>query len=431
MSPELIGLIGIIVLLALLAARMWIALATGVVGFVGLLLLKSMSSAFLAAGQAPYQFITKYDLTVMPMFVLMGMIVGETGIGADLYEAAHRWLGAMRGGLSSATVAACALLAAITGSSMTGVLVMSKVALPEMQKYGYDDRLSTGVIAASATMGVLIPPSMGFIIYAMLTELSVGKLFMAGIIPGALEAVFYMATIFILCRINPKMGPRGPKYSFRDKIVVTRKIAAMLILFVLIMGGIYTGVFTPTEAGAVGALGAILITIFMRRFTVKGFFSYVMETGLMTGMILLMLMGVIIFQKFMAASRLPFFLGEIITSLDVPPILVMVGIIIMYIIAGCFLPAIMAIILTIPIIYPMVLAMGFDPIWFGVLLVRMTEIGDITPPMGMQCFVMSGVSGVPLGTVFRGVIPFVIADFCHVALLIAVPALSLYLPNHM
>jgi C4-dicarboxylate transporter DctM subunit len=368
---------------------------------------------------------------VMPMFILMGMVVSETGIGADLYYAAHKWMGQLQGGLASATVGACALFAAITGSSTSGVVVMAKVALPEMRKHKYDERLSAGTIAAGSTIGILIPPSIGFILYGILTEQSVGKLFMAGIIPGVLEAVFYIATIYLLCRFNPRMGPPGPRASFREKIVSLKNIWAMVALFLLVMGGIYGGVFTPTEAGAAGAFGAIIITIVMRRFNRKGFLKTLLETGLMTVMILLIMAGVSIFTKFMAASELPFMLGNIVAGLDVPDIVIIVAIVLMYIILGCFLPAIMAIILTIPVIYPVVLAMGFDPIWFGVILVRMVEIGSITPPVGMNVFILSGVSGVPLGTIFRGIIPFVVADFAHLALLIAVPALSLFLPSMM
>jgi C4-dicarboxylate transporter DctM subunit len=431
MSPELVGIIGIVVLLALMAAGMWIGLAMAVVGLLGIAYIQGFDQAFMVTGRMPYQMVSNYQFAVMPMFILMGMVVSETGIGADLYYAAHKWMGQLQGGLASATVGACALFAAITGSSTSGVVVMAKVALPEMRKHKYDERLSAGTIAAGSTIGILIPPSIGFILYGILTEQSVGKLFMAGIIPGVLEAVFYIATIYLLCRFNPRMGPPGPRASFREKIVSLKNIWAMVALFLLVMGGIYGGVFTPTEAGAAGAFGAIIITIVMRRFNRKGFLKTLLETGLMTVMILLIMAGVSIFTKFMAASELPFMLGNIVAGLDVPDIVIIVAIVLMYIILGCFLPAIMAIILTIPVIYPVVLAMGFDPIWFGVILVRMVEIGSITPPVGMNAFILSGVSGVPLGTIFRGVIPFVVADFAHLALLIAVPALSLFLPSMM
>lgn len=431
MSSETLGLIGVVVLLILLATRMWNAAAMALVGFFGLICLKGWDQAFSLAGQAPYVFIGNYDISVIPMFVLMGVVVSETGIGADLYYTVNKWLGQFRGGLAMATTGACALFAAVTGASISGIVVMSKVALPEMKKYDYDDRLSTGVIAAASTLGCLIPPSTTFILYGILTEQSVGKLFMAGLIPGVLEAAFYLATIYIMCRINPQMGPPGPKTDFKEKIVSLKNTWSVLLLFLLVMGGIYLGVFTPTEAGAIGAFGAIVITLLMRRLNMNRFRSTILEAGLMTGMILLILLGVTLFQRFMAASELPMALGAFITGLDVPPMVVLVSIVIVYVILGCFLPAILAIILTIPIIYPLIIAMGFDPIWYGVLMVRMTEIGALTPPMGIDCFMLSGVSGIPLGTIFRGVVPFVIADVLHVALLIAVPQLSLFLPNMM
>lgn len=431
MSSEIIGLIGVVVLLVFMAGEVWIGFAMAIVGFLGIAWIKGFDTAFGTVGTAPFLFLFKYSFTVIPMFILMGNIIFESGIGADLYNTTHKWLGQLRGGLALATTGACALFAAITGSSMTGVLVMAKVALPEMQKHKYDDRLSTGIIAAGSTMGVLIPPSMTFILYGILTEVSVGKLFMAGVIPGILQALFYMITIFLLCRINPKMGPPAPKTSMKEKVLSLKNVWAMLALFLLVMGGIYGGIFTPTEAGAVGAFGAIIISLVMRRINRNGALNFSRDTAVMTAMFVFILMGASIFMRFMALSQLPFVLGNLVAGLEVPSIVIIIAIIIMYIIAGCFMPAVLAIILTIPIIYPMVLELGFNPIWFGVLIVRMTEIGDITPPVGMQCFVMSGVSGVPLGTVFRGVVPFIIADFCHVALLIAVPSLSLFLPNMM
>jgi len=431
MSPEIIGAIGIIFLLVLIALRMYLGLAIALIGIVGVLWIQGLEKAYVVAGQAPFNFIFKYNFATLPMFILMGNIVSQTGIGADLYYTAHKWIGQLRGGLAMATNAACALLAAITGSSMSGIIIMSKVALPEMQKLKYDDRLSTGVIASASTMGILIPPSIGFILYGLLTEESVGKLFMAGLIPGILEAVFYMAVIFIMCRLNPEMGPPGPKSTFKEKVFSLKNTWATLVLFLLVIGGIYGGVFTPTEAGAIGSMGAIIIALSMRRLNAKTFLETLLESGLMVGMVLLILMGVAIMIKFTAVSKLPFVLGEIAAGLDVPPIMIIIAIVIMYVILGCFMDVMMVIMLTVPIIHPIIVSLGFNPIWFGVIIVRMAEIGGITPPFGMQGFVLSGMSGVPLGTIYRGVLPFVIADFLHIAMLIAFPIISLFLPNLM
>jgi len=431
MSDAMIGLLGIVILLVLLATRMWIGAAMALIGFIGVALIRGFDQGLFTASAVPFAQVAFYPITVLPMFVLMGYVISQTGIGADLYYTAHKWLGPLRGGLAIATAGACAMLAAITGGSMAGILIMAKVALPEMQKYNYDDRLSTGVIAASATMGILIPPSMAFIMYAVLTEQSVGLLFMAGIIPGILEAVFYMLTIYIMCRANPRMGPAGPPSTFKEKIYSLKNTWAMVTLFILVMGGIYGGVFTPTEAGAVGALGSIIIATVSRKLSWKNFFEALRESVLMSGVILMMIVGVFMYQGFMAASQLPFKLGELVASLGVSPIVIILAIVIMYIIAGCFIPEIVAVILTIPILFPVAVAMGFDTIWFGVIIVRMMEIGSISPPMGINVFVLSGVSGIPIPTIYRGVIPFVLADFVHVALLIAFPILSTWIPSMM
>jgi len=431
MTPEILGIIGIVAMMILLGARMWNASATALIGFLGIVLIKGWPQALNAAGQAPYYFIAKYDMAVLPMFVLMGMVVSQAGIGADLYYTMDKWFGHMRGGLAVATTWACAAFGAITGMSVSAIVVMSKVALPEMRKYKYDDRLSTGTIAASSTMGILIPPSIAFVMYGILTEQSIGKLFLAGIIPGILEAAFYMITIYLLCRFNPRMGPPGPKTTTKEKIGSLHKTWPVMALFLLIMGGIYFGIFTPTEAGAIGAFGAIVVTIIRRQFSSKGFLSVLLDTGVMTAMILFLLMGAALFQKFVAASELAFLIGDLINAFQVSRVAVMAVIVIVFLILGCFLPAMLTLILTIPILYPVILAMGFDPIWFGVIMVRMIEIGGLTPPLGIDCFVLSGVSGVPLGTIFRGVVPFVIADAFHVAALIAFPILSLYIPTHM
>ncbi|OGO20941.1 MAG: hypothetical protein A2144_14080 [Chloroflexi bacterium RBG_16_50_9] len=431
MSLELIGLLGVILLLVLLAARMWNALAMAIIGFFGIAIIRGFGQALTTAGQTPYLFIGKYELAVIPMFVLMGMVVSEAGIGAECYYTMNKWFGHMRGGLAIATTWACALFAAITGMSVSGIVVMSKIALPEMQRYNYDTGLSAGAIAASSTMGILIPPSIGFVIYGILTEISIGKLFMAGIIPGILEALFYMITIYIICRFNPKKGPPGPKSTFKEKVFSLKNTWAVLVLFVLVMGGLYMGVFTPTEAGAIGAFGAIIIAIVSRKLSTRNFPNILLETGIMTAMILLLMMGVSLFQKFVAFSELPFAMGNFIAGLAIPRTAVFASIVLMYIILGCFLPAIATLMLTIPIIYPVILSMGYDPIWYGVIMVRMIEMAGITPPVGIDCFVLSGISGIPLGTIFRGVVPFIIADVCHVALLIAVPSLSLFLPSTM
>ncbi|HJX13546.1 MAG TPA: TRAP transporter large permease [Dehalococcoidales bacterium] len=431
MSPEMIGFIGIVALVVLIFLRLWIGAVMVLIGFVGYGVLAGWNSAFVVAGTEPYSNIAFYPITVIPLFILMGAVVSNTGVSGDLFDTANKWVGKTRGGLAMATVIATAMFSAICGSSAATAATMGRVALPQMKRHNYDDRMATGCVAAGGTMGILIPPSMGFILYGILTETSIGKLFMAGIIPGILEAVFYMITIWIMCKWKPAMGPPGEASTLKQKIFALKGTWAMFVLFILVMGGIYMGVFTPTEAGAIGAFGAILISFVSRRLTWHNMRGSVVETAQTTAMIVFMIVGAFILMRFLAISKLPFFIGELVAGLPVPPMMILVAIIIMYIILGCFLDVFAAIILTIPIIFPAVLAMGFDTIWFGVIMVRIMEIGLITPPFGMNVFIMSTVTDVPIGQIFRGVIPFVIADFAHVALLVALPWLSLVLPNSM
>jgi C4-dicarboxylate transporter DctM subunit len=427
-SPELVGIIGLAVLAVLLFSKIWIGAIMFVVGVVGYACIGGWDSALVLAGRVPYSTIADYGLMALPMFILMGIVVANTGVSGDLFKTAYKWLGQFRGGLASASVASCGMFAAICGDSMATAVTMGKVAIPEMKKYNYDPALASGSIAAGGTLGILIPPSLGFILYGLLTQQSIGKLFMAGIIPGVLEIVFYVATIYILCRFNPQLGPPGPRTGLKEKVVSLKGTWAMLALFSLVMGGIYMGIFTTTEAGAIGAFGAIVISLIGRKLTWGNFRASIMETAQITGMLVFIIVGAFLLMRFIAISNLPTALSEFIAGLAVSRYVVLAAFIIFYIIMGCFFDVIAIIILTIPIVYPVIVGLGFDPIWLGVIMVRVAEIGLVTPPFGLNLFILSQVTEVPLGTVFRGVIPFLVADCLHVTLLIAVPALSLYLP---
>ena len=431
MSVEIIGIIGIGVLLLLLFSGMWLGFAMAFVGFIGLILIVGFQGACKVLATLPYTTTAFYPISALPLFVLMGLIVGAAGLSTDLYDTAYKWFGRLPGGLAISTVFASGGFAAITGSSSASLVTIGSVALPEMKKYKYDPRLATGTVAAGGTIGILIPPSLGFILYAILTEESIGRLFMAGIIPGILEVVFYVGLIYFMCRMNPSLGPRGPKTAMRDKIRSLKNTWPVLLLFALVIGGIYGGIFTPTEAGAVGAFGAMVIILFMRRLNLRGLAVGTMEALKMTGMILILVLGAFIFAHFLALSKLPFLLSEFITGMNIPRYATLVAIILLYIVLGMFLEIFSSILLTVPILFPSIVAMGFDPIWFGVIMVRVMEIGLITPPIGMNVFMLAGVTDTPLGTMFRGIVPFVIADFLHVALLVAFPQISLYLPQTM
>ena len=432
MSAELVGLTGVVIVVVLLLFfRMWIGLAMALVGFLGILYLQGFKQAFGVVGVVPYETVAYYPMAALPLFVLMGVIVGNTSMGEDLYEAAYKWIGMLRGGLASATVLACAVFAAITGSSATGTVLMGKVALPQMRRYKYDDTIASGCIASAGTMGILIPPSMGLILYGLLTEQSVGKLFIAGFFPGLLLTILLILTITITTAFRPEVGPAGPKTAFKVKVSSLKKTWHVVLLFLLVLGGIYGGIFTPTEAGAIGAFGAFAIVAITRQLTRKIFMDILKEAGWTSAMIFLIIIGAFIFMKFLGISKLPFALVEIIEKLQVSKYVIFAGIILLYIILGMFLEVYSAVTFTIPIIYPVVVALGFDPIWFGVIFVLVIEMGLITPPVGMNAFILGGMTGIPLQTIFRGIVPFFLAMLVCIFLLTIFPEIALFLTRTM
>lgn len=432
MSGEVVGLIGVcLIVVLILLFRMWIGLAMALVGFAGLLYLQGFKQAFGVLGTVPYETVAYYPMAALPLFILMGAVVGNTSIGENLYYSVYKWLGGLRGGLASATVVACAIFASVTGSSATGTILMSKVAMPQMKKYGYDEAIASGCIASAGTMGILIPPSMGFILYGILTEQSIGKLFMAGFLPGILLTILFILAITIITLIRPESAPAGPKTAFREKIVSLKKIWHVVILFFVVLGGIYGGIFTPTEAGAIGAFGAFIIVLITRQLTWKIFVETIKEAGTTTAMIFLIVIGAFIFMKFLGISKLPLTIVKIIENLHLSKYIIFVGIIILYIILGMFLEVYSAVTFTIPIIYPIITTLGFDPIWFGVIIVLVIEMGLITPPVGMNAFILSGMTGVPLETVFKGIVPFFIAILICIFLITIYPEIALFLPRTM
>jgi tripartite ATP-independent transporter DctM subunit len=431
MSAEMAGIAGILTLIFLLIARMWIGLSMAFVGFFGIIFLKGVHGAFGILGTVPYKYVAFYPMSAIPLFIFMAMVISNTGIGASLFKTAHTWLGQFRGGLAMAGIVASGGLAAIMGDSVAEVVTMSQIAVPEMKKYRYEDKLASGSIAAGGTLGILIPPSLGFILYGILTEQSVGELFMAGILPGILLTFLFMATIWVIATKRPSAGPRGPRTGIREKILSLKGTWHMLLLFLLIIGGIYGGIFTPTEAGAMGAFGAIVISVVSRRLTLKILMESLFEATKITAMIMLLVIGAFILMKFLALSKLPFLLADTISGLKLPAYVVFMGIIVLYILLGMFLDIFAAIVLTIPVIFPLVIKMGYDPIWFGVIMVLVMEMGLITPPVGLNVFALSGVTGIPLHTIFRGVFPFVVAMVICIVLLAVFPQLALFLPSLM
>jgi len=431
-TPLTVGVIGICVLLVLLFSRMPIGFVMGLVGFAGFAYLTSFANGLGVLRTVVYSTFADYGLSVIPLFILMGSFCFFAGLSKDLYDTVHSWFGQLRGGLAMATVSACAGFAAISGSSLATAATMGTVALPEMKRYKYDDRLATGAVAAGGTIGILIPPSVILILYGIITEQSIGKLFLAGFIPGVLEAVFYMATIYILCTSNPLMGPPGPRTSFVDKVVSLKNTWIVLVLFILVIGGIYLGIFSPTEAAGVGAFGAFVFGLARRRLGWKAFTSSLAETGKTTAMVFIIILGAMILGYFLAVSRIPFVLADIVGALAVNRYIILVLVLLVYLFLGCVMDSMAIMLLITPIFFPLAISLDFNPIWFGILITRVTEIGLITPPVGLNVYIIRGVAkDVPMQTIFRGIIPFLIADVCHVALLMALPQITLFLPGLM
>jgi len=431
MSPEIIGVIGLAILITLLFAGMWIGAAMAMVGFLGYAYIMGTHASFGVISQIPFTTISWYPMTTVPLYIFMGVVLYQSAVGKDLYDTAYTLVGQLRGGLAMATVLACSLFAAITGISSPALVTMGKVALPAMRKYKYDDNLALGSIACAGGLAFLIPPSMSLIIYGILTETSIAKLYMAGFLPGVLLAGLFVLTITIITARRPAAGPAGPKTSFREKILSLKFTWPMVLLFLVVLGGIYLGVFTPTEGGAVGAFGAVVITAAMRRLNFKKLRDSILEATQTTAFIMLLIIGAYILMKFLAVSQLTILMGTTVAQLPVPPMVIFAGVVVLYIILGMFLDIFSAVILTIPVVYPLVLAMGWDPIWFGVIITILIEMGLVTPPVGLDAFILAGAIDVPISTVFRSIIPFLIAEVVCIALLAAFPQIVLFLPSTM
>lgn len=434
MSPPIVGLIGFGVVILFMGLGMPIAFAMALVGFAGTIYLAGTASALSVLSIFPFEYASYYTLVAIPLFILMGFWAFHSGISRELYQTAHKWVGRLPGGLAIATTFGCAGFAAVSGSSIGTAAAVGVVTLPEMLKYGYNKVLAVGTIAAGGTMGVLIPPSTTFIIYGVLTEESIGKLFLAGIIPGILEALYYSVMIFTRAKLNPALAPPAPPTSWRDKFASLKGVWGMVILFGLVMGGIWGGVFTPTEAAGVGAFGAFLFALGRRQIKMRVVNLALSDTTRITCMVLALIIGGMIFNHFLAISRLPMELSNWVVNLPLHRYWIVAIILLIYIPLGMFMDALAMIILTLPIFYPAVTALGFSGIWWGVLTVRMAEIAAITPPVGINCFTVAGIAkgyGISLADVFRGVGWFFVMDILNVATIVAFPVLSLFLPGTM
>lgn len=432
MNPTTVGLIGLAILVIFLFSRMPVAFVMGLLGVVGFSYVVSFEGGMRMLAKDFFDIFGSYSLTVVPLFMLMGQITFHAGISSRLFDTAYKLIGHLPGGLAMAAVAACAGFAAICGSTNAAAATMGTVALPEMKRYKYDDELATGTIAAGGSLGILIPPSVIFIVYGILTEQSIGSLFIAGIVPGLLLSFLFIAAIYVWVKIKPETAPRGPKTTLKEKLVSLAGVGDTLILFILVMGGLFAGFFTPTEAGAVGAGGAILLGFIRRRLTWKGFIQAAIESTRISCMVLVIVAGATMFGHFLAITRIPFALATWVSELAMPHWAIMAFIIFLYLVGGAFVDALALILLTIPIFYPVVTSMGYDPIWFGVIIVLVTQMGVITPPVGVNVYIVNGIAkDVPLMTIFRGAVPFLIAIILCSLIMIPFPQIALFLPKLM
>jgi C4-dicarboxylate transporter DctM subunit len=432
MSLTLIGIIGVVLLVIFLFSKMPVGFVMAFIGLIGFSYTVSYNAGLSLLARDVYDTFSSYSLTVIPLFILMGQLAFHSGISRRLYDSVYVFMGHHKGGLAIATIAACAGFSAICGSTTAGAATMAMVTLPEMRRYKYDLGLATGTVAAGGSLGILIPPSTIFIVYGIMTQQSIGKLFVAGILPGILLALLFMLTIYLVVRHNPELAPGGPKTTLREKAKSFTGVIETLIIFSFVMGGLFFGIFTPTEAAAVGAFLTLLIALVRGQLSWEHFIQSLLDTTKISCMIMVIVAGATIFGHFLAVTQIPFMLANWVSSLPLPSYAIMGVIIFLYLIGGCFMDSLAMIMLTVPIFYPVAIKLGYHPIWFGVIIVLVTEMGVLTPPVGVNVYVVHGIArDVPLETIFKGITPFVIALLACAAILIAFPQVALLLPSLM
>lgn len=432
MGPLALSVLGFAALLGLILLRLPVAVAMAIVGVGGTAALAGWPAALAVLRQGPFERATAYSLSVVPLFVLMGYLASEAGFTRGLFRAAHAWLGHRRGGLAMATVAGCAGFAAICGSSVATGATMCAVALPEMRRYRYADSLSAGSIAAGGTLGIMIPPSLIFVLYGVMTGQSVGKLLLSGVLPGLIETGLFMLAIALATAWQPSLGRPAPRIPLRERLAATGETWEVLVLFLIVIGGIYAGLATPVESAAFGAVGALLFGFGKGGLRRGGLVRALHETAQTTAMVLFIVIGADLFGYFVALSQMPMAVAGWLAGLQVPRVVVLWAIIATYILLGALMDELAMILLTVPIFFPVITSLGYDPIWFGVVIVVVVQIGLIAPPIGLNVFVIGGMArDIPMATIYRGVMPFLAAMIVLLALLTAWPGLALMLPATM
>ena len=437
MNPTLIGIIGIVLMVSVFMTRMPVAYVMAMVGFLGFSTMVSITGGLNLLAKDFYEVFSSYGLTTVPLFILMGQLAFNAGISRRLYDTAYKSLGNTRGGLAIATVSACTAFGAVCGSSPATAATMATVGLPEMKRFKYADELAAGAVASGGGLGMIMPPSVVLIIYGILTEQSIGRLFAAGILPALLVTGLFIIAIVIWCAFSPRQGPRGESFSWREKIKALSGMGETLAVFGLVMGGLFFGWFTPTEAAAVGAFGVLVVSMVRKQMTWKGFVDALYETLRTSCMVMMLVAGAVVFGKFLAVTRIPFNVASWIGGFDLPPLLILGMVVLVYFIGGCFMDSLALVMLTVPVFYPLIIDLGYDPIWFGIIIVMVTEMGVITPPVGINVYVVYGVArglpggGMPLESIFKGITPFMVAVLIGIVILALFPEIILFLPNLM
>ncbi len=432
LSPDAIAVIWVLFFLVLMFLRMPIGVCMILSGFTGLILMRGLSAAIPALGTITFRTVSSYDLSVIAMFVWMGYLASYGGMAKDAFSVINKWIGHFPGGLAMATVGACAAFGAVCGSNVATALTVCSIAFPQMREYGYSDKFSLGCIAASGNLGILIPPSTAFIVYGFITEQSIGTLFIAGILPGLLLMFMFWIYIYTLCRINPKIAKVAPKASWKERLLSIKGIWGVALAFILVMGGIYGGLFTPTEGGAVGVFIVLIISLIGRQLRWQGFINSLIETIVITAMIMLLIIGARIFSTFLATTDLTTSMANLVKLLSLDRWFIMAAVLIFYFLAGFILDEWAVLIVSLPIIFPIITSLGFDPIHFGVLAVLTIMLGSISPPFGVVVFTLHGMNkDVSVFTIFNGAMPFMWIMVVCLAILTAFPQISLALPNLM
>lgn len=429
MTPTTVALLGTGALIVITFSRMSIGMVMGLVGVVGFGVITGYGPALGLLKTVPYTTFADETLCILPLFLLMGNFAFQAGISEDMYRTAYVWLGRFRGGLAMSTVAACALFAAISGSAIATAATLCRVAMPEMNKYKYHPMLSTGAMAAGGTIGIMIPPSVILLLYGILTEQSIAKLFIAGIVPGMMQAAMYAVVILVMTRLRPQLGPPGPRFTLKEKLVALKGVSEVAILFTLVIGGIYSGAFAPSEAAGIGAFGAFICMLYRRKLTWENLKNSLTETSATTGMLFLIILGAMLLNYFLSVTRLPAELAAWVGTLEISRYVIFIAIVFLLVFLGAIMDELAIMLLTIPVLFPMVMNLGFDPIWFGVMATKLMAMGMILPPVGMNVFVIQGMTGVPMGEIYKGTAPFLVADFMQILLLLIFPQIVTFLPG--